>query len=281
MALMRVQKFLSRAGVASRRASEDLMLEGRVRINGEVCKQLGTKVDPASDRVEVDGDEVHLPEQFIYILLNKPQNYITTLDDPHDRPIVTDLLPENMPRIWPVGRLDWDSEGAILMTNDGNLTHKLTHPSHEIEKTYAVKVQGIIDNDAKELEQMREGVEIEPGVVTKPAIVKVGRDTGKNTWLEFRIHEGRNRQIRKMCEAVGFRVSRLRRLAIGPLSISGVSSGEFRALTSEEVYDLYDALGEKMPTRAKPTKRQLKKERNDRKHGRLKKTRSVSSKKKS
>lgn len=279
MAEMRVQKFLSKAGVASRRASEDLMLAGRVRINGEVCRELGTKVDPAVDRVEVDGAEVNLPDQYIYILLNKPQNYITTLDDPHDRPIITDLLPANMPRIWPVGRLDWDSEGAILMTNDGNLTHKLTHPSHEIEKTYAVKVHGVIDNEADELERMREGVEIEPGVVTKPAVVKVGRDTGKNTWLEFRIHEGRNRQIRKMCEAVGFRVSRLRRLAIGPLTIIGVSSGEFRSLTSEEVYDLYQALDEKMPERARPTKRQIKKERNDKKHGRLKKTRSVSKKK--
>lgn len=273
---MRVQKFLSKAGVASRRASEELMLEGRVRINGEVCKELGTKVAPGKDRVEVDGREITLPDQYIYILLNKPQGYITTLDDPHDRPIVTDLLPDNMPRLWPVGRLDWDSEGAILMTNDGKLTHMLTHPSYEIEKTYAVKVHGIVTNEAKELERMREGVEIETGVTTKPAIVKVGRDTGKNTWLEFRIHEGRNRQIRKMCEAVGFRVARLRRLAVGPLSISGVGSGQFRSLSSQEVYELYDVLDEPPPERAQPSRRQIKKERNDRKHGRLKKPRGSS-----
>ena len=175
-----------------------------------------------------------------------------------------------MPRVYPVGRLDWDSDGAVLMTNDGDLTNLLTHPSHEIDKTYAVKINGTIEEHSKELKALREGVEIEPGVITKPAVVKIGRQTDKNTWLEFRISEGRNRQIRKMCEAVGFRVSRLRRVAIGPLTIKGVRSGQFRALDTDEVRSLYNAVGKRPPELAEPSRRARKREEQNRRYGRPK-----------
>lgn len=275
MTMMRLQKFLSHAGVASRRTAETMIEEGRVKVNNKVCKELGTQVDPDKDKVEVDGRVIEGVASLIYLLVNKPQGYITTLDDPEGRPIITDLIPANMPRVYPVGRLDWDSDGAVLMTNDGDLTNLLTHPSHEIEKTYAVKVAGVIEDTAKELELLRKGVEIEPGVVTKPAVVKVGRQTDKNTWLEFRISEGRNRQIRRMCEVVGYRVSRLRRVAIGPLTIKGVRSGQFRALDTEEVRSLYNAVGKRPPELAEPSKRQRKREEQSRKFGRRPKAQSV------
>jgi pseudouridine synthase len=257
----RVQKYLSRAGVASRRKSEELMLEGRVSVNGQQCTELGTKVDIDSDTVEVDGNLVSLPSSHIYLLLNKPRGYITSLDDPHDRPIVTDLIPDKMPRVWPVGRLDWDSEGLLLLTDDGDLTHALTHPSYHVQKGYAVKVKGHLEPGSKEIEQLREGVQIDPGELTKPAQVAVRGKTEKNTWIEFVIEEGKNRQIRRMCEAVGLRIQRLRRIAQGTLTIEGVSPGDFRSLTSDEVLALYDEAGIEPSDFAKPSKRQLKRER--------------------
>lgn len=257
----RVQKYLSRAGVASRRKSEDLMLEGRVTVNGQPCTELGSKVDIDQDQVEVDGSLVTLPSSHVYLLLNKPRGYITTLDDPHDRPIVTDLLPDKMPRVWPVGRLDWDSEGLLLMTDDGKLTHALTHPSYHVQKGYAVKVKGHLPPGSDKVAQLKEGVEIDPGELTKPAKVAIRARTEKNTWLEFVIEEGKNRQLRRMCEEVGLRVLRLRRIAQGTLTIEHVSPGDFRSLTSDEVLALYDEAGVEPSETAKPSKRQLKRER--------------------
>ncbi len=262
---MRLQKYLSRAGIASRRKSEELMLAGRVAVNGKACRELGTKVDPDRDRIEVDGKQISLPQNFVYILLNKPRGYITSLDDEKDRPIVTDLLPKNMPRIWPVGRLDWDSEGLLLMTDDGNLTHALTHPSHHVPKGYAVKVKGHLEKDAPQVAMIAEGVELDPGELTKPALVVVRGHTDKHTWIEFVIEEGKNRQIRRMCEACGLDVLRLRRIAMGPLTIEGVAPGEFRSLDSNEVLQLYSEVELRPPEAAKPTKRQKKRERQDRK----------------
>lgn len=257
---MRVQKFLSKAGVCSRRKGEELMQQGRVTVNGEVCRELGSKVDPEGDQVTVDGELVELPQQYIYVLLNKPQGYITSLDDPHDRPIVTDLLPANMPRVWPVGRLDWDSEGVLLLTNDGKLTNLLTHPSHDVTKRYAVKVRGLLKADSPKLERLREGIVLD-GQKTRPAHIEVVRDNGRNTWLEFTIAEGRNRQIRRMCDAISHPVMRLRRIAMGPITIEGLPSGAHRPLRSEEVEELYRAVDAPMPERAQPTKRQLQRER--------------------
>ncbi|MEC9397879.1 MAG: pseudouridine synthase [Myxococcota bacterium] len=258
---MRLQKYLSKAGVCSRRAGEELMLDGRVSVNGDVVFELGTRIDPDRDRVEVDGKQVSLPNSFIYLLMNKPPNVITSLEDPEGRAVITDLLPEKMPRVWPVGRLDWDSEGVILLTNDGKLTHLLTHPSHDVTKEYAVKVQGIIARDSPKLEQLRNGVDIGDGEITQPAHVHITGDTGRNTWLEVTIAEGKNRQVRRMFDAIGHSVMKLRRLRIGSLTIEGLASGTYRSLLSDEVVDLYNDLEASIPERAKPSKRQLKRER--------------------
>lgn len=265
---MRVQKFLSKAGVCSRRKAEKHMLAGRVEINGEVCRELGTKVDPGADDVAFDGDVVTLPDNYIYVLLNKPTQYITTLDDPKGRPTVVDLLPDKMPRIWPVGRLDWDSEGLLIMTDDGKLTNLITHPSHQISKTYAVKVRGLIDEDGDKLERLRNGVDID-GYVTRPAQIEVTRDNGRNTWLEVVIHEGKNRQIRRMFDTVGHPVMTLRRIAIGTIHIKGLSSGEHRPMTHDEIADLYNLVDADMPPRAVPSDRALKRERQAIRHGNL------------
>jgi 23S rRNA pseudouridine2605 synthase len=259
--LMRVQKFLSRAGVCSRRKAEEYMLDGRVKINGEVCRELGTKVDPDRDTVEVDGQMVTRDDNFIYILLNKPSQYITTLDDPKDRPTVADLLPAKMPRIWPVGRLDWDTEGLLIMTNDGKLTNLVTHPSHELSKTYAVKVRGLLSNDSDDLARLRQGVRLDDGYVTRPAQAVVTGDNGRNSWLEVVIREGKNRQIRRMFEAIGYPVMKLRRIAIGTIHIKGLSSGEYRSLTHDEVVDLYGLVEAELPERAIPSAKALKRER--------------------
>ncbi len=257
---MRVQKFLSKAGVCSRRKGEKLMQSGHVQVNGEVCRELGSKVVPGEDEVRVDGEVVELPQQYVYVLLNKPENYITSLDDPKGRPIVTDLLPDNMPRIWPVGRLDWDSSGALLLTNDGKLTNLLTHPSHDVTKQYAVKVRGLLKNDSPRLETLRSGVKLD-GVMTKPAHIQVVKDNGNNTWLEFIISEGKNRQIRRMCEAVGHPVMKLRRYAIGPLTLDGVPAGSYRPLLQEEVEGLYEEVEAQLPKRAKLSRTAQKRER--------------------
>jgi len=261
---MRIQKFLSKAGVCSRRAAEGLMARGKVKVNGKVCRELGSKVIPGKDRVEVDDRQVILPDSFIYLLINKPANVITSLEDPEGRTVIADLLPKSMPRVWPVGRLDWDTEGLLLLTNDGNLTHLLTHPSHNISKEYAVKVQGIVAKDSPKLDQLREGVDIGDGEITRPAHVKLTGTTGRNTWLEIVIGEGRNRQVRRMFEAVEHPVMKLRRLKIGPLSIEGLASGMFRSLHSDEVRALYNELDVAVPELAQPTRRQQKREAKER-----------------
>lgn len=259
---MRLQKYLSQAGVASRRKAEEMMTAGRVSVNGARCTELGTKVDPDTDRIEVDGSIVSLPVNFVYLLVNKPRGYITTLDDPQDRPIITDLLPPKMPRVWPVGRLDWDSEGLLLMTDDGDLTHALTHPSHHVKKGYGVKLRGKISDDSPALATLKDGIELD-GEMCAPAQIAIRGFTDKHTWVEFVIEEGRNRQIRRMCEAVGWTVLRLRRIALGPLTIENVSPGDYRSLSSDEVLMLYDAAGIRPKERARPSKRQLKREQRD------------------
>lgn len=260
---VRVQKFLSSAGVCSRRTAEQWMEAGYVKINGKVCRELGTKIVVGRDRVEVKGRLVSAPENRIYLLVNKPANYITSLYDPEGRPIITDLLPESMPRVWPVGRLDYHSEGLLLLTNDGELTHLLTHPSHLVDKHYVVKVQGILEDDAELLEELRAGVELGDGEVTQPAFVRVTGHTERNTWLEMIIAEGRNRQIRRMFEVKERMVMKLRRVRLGPLTLEGTPQGSYRSLSSQEVYDLYAALEAEVPREAQPSKRKAKRERQD------------------
>ncbi len=233
------------------------MEAGRVRVNGEVCRKLGSKVDPDVDIVEFDGERVTLADSHVYLLLYKPTGYITSLDDPKGRPTVVDLLPDDLPRIWPVGRLDFDSSGLLLMTDDGKLTNLITHPSHEITKTYAVECRGTIEPDSSVIRRLEAGVELDDGYTTAPADVAITEQTGDTTWLELVLHEGKNRQIRRMGDAVGHPVETLRRIAVGTVHIEGLAPRDHRPMTHDEVSDLYDLAGVDMPSRAIPSDEEL------------------------
>ena len=246
----RVQKILSQAGVASRRASEQLMLEGRVTVNGTTVRELGTKADPAADDIRVDGRRVKLPERHRYVLLNKPRGYVTTRSDPHKRPTVVDLIGARE-YIYPVGRLDFDSEGLLILTNDGDLAARLTHPSHGVNRVYEARVLGI--PDARDLQRLSRGVVID-GRRTEPAQIELmpGKRDDEHATLRITIHEGRNRQVRKMCDTIGHPVERLRRVAIGPLRDARLKPGQWRDLTVEEVARLRGAVSSRAPG---PTRR--------------------------
>jgi pseudouridine synthase len=231
----RLQKILSQAGVASRRASEQLMLEGRVTLNGRVVQQLGTKADPERDDIRVDGRRVKLAERRRYLLLNKPRGFVSTRSDPQRRPTVIDLVEGVREYIYPVGRLDFDSEGLLILTNDGDLAARLTHPRHGVRRVYDARVLGVPDE--RDIARLQRGVAIE-GRRTEPADVRVVAPGH----LRITIREGRNRQVRKMCEAIGHPVSRLTRVAIGPLSDARLKPGEWRDLSDKEVGKLRAAI---------------------------------------
>ena len=234
----RLHKYMSRAGVASRRKCEELIAAGRVKVNGETVSVPGSKVDPENDRVEVDGERVVASSGHVYWLLNKPAGYVSTARDPQGRLTVVDLV--NQPqRLYPVGRLDQDSEGLLLLTDDGELTQRLTHPSYEHEKEYQVLVEGQPDQNS--LQRLRSGVQLEDGL-TSVARVTILRSEGANTWLRFVLHEGRRRQIRRMCEAVGHPVRRLIRVRMGPLTLGSLPPGQYRPLTSQELARLRTAI---------------------------------------
>jgi len=235
----RLHKVLAHAGVASRRRCEQLIAAGRVKVNGETASTPGIKVDPEHDCIEVDGRRITLPREHTYLLLNKPVGYVSTVRDPQGRPTVTDLV-RARGRLYPVGRLDMDSEGLLLLTDDGELTQRLTHPSYEHEKEYHVWVEG--KPKARTLERLREGIELEDGF-TWPAEVTVLRQEAGGTWLRFVIHEGRKRQLRRMCQAVGHPVRRLIRVRMGPLTLGGLPPGQHRPLTGEERELLLEAAG--------------------------------------
>ncbi len=228
-----------------------MIREGRVHVNGDLVTELGTKVDPAQDTVSVNGETVDSKPDYVYIALFKPRGVITSLSDPQDRQVVVDFLPKNFPRVWPVGRLDWDSEGLVLLTNDGDLTHALTHPSKNVEKGYVVKLRGRLNHADPGLARMRSGITLDDGFVTSPAEVIVESHADQNTWVHVVIREGHNRQIRKMAEAVGHRVQRLKRIFIGPVPLEPLTHGAFRFLDPSEVRALYDASGAKMGEHAK------------------------------
>ncbi|MBO5140368.1 MAG: rRNA pseudouridine synthase [Peptococcaceae bacterium] len=240
MAEERLQKYLASAGVASRRASEKLILEGKVAVNGKVVKELGTKVIPGKDKVTVDGKPVRTEEQMVYYLMNKPAGYLTTVKDTHDRPTVMDLLAGIPYRVFPVGRLDFETEGLLLLTNDGEFAYRMTHPKFKIKKTYLATVQGELTKER--LQMLREGVELEDGK-TAPAEVKVVRQEKHRTVVEITIHEGKNRQVRRMFKAVKNPVLELKRINVGGLTLKGVGSGEIRSLTDEELQKLTQRLG--------------------------------------
>jgi len=228
--MMRLQKFMAHCGVASRRSAEGMILEGRVKVNGEVVRELGTSVFPDTDRVEVDGTLIQTASSHVYIMLNKPTGYITSVKDNFGRPTALDLVQIDR-RVYPVGRLDYDSEGLILLTDDGALTHLLTHPRHEFEKRYLVETDRLLTDT--ELAMLRSGVDI-GDYVTQPAYVERQKSKG----LIMGIKEGKNRQIRRMVEALGANVKRLRRLSIGPLDLGDLKTGVWRHLTPEEVASL-------------------------------------------
>lgn len=224
----RLQKILSQAGIASRRASEQLMLDGRVTVNGVTVRELGTKADAARDDIRVDGRRVKVVARHRYLLLNKPRGYVTTRSDPQRRPTVIDLIAAVREYVYPVGRLDFDSDGLLLLTNDGDLAARLTHPRHGVPRVYDAYVLG--DPDRHDVERLARGVTID-GRRTAPADV---RAIGPSH-LRITIREGRNRQVRKMCEAIGHPVSQLTRVAIGPISDARLKPGDYRDLTGDEV----------------------------------------------
>jgi len=232
----RLQKVLARAGLGSRRVCEDLIADERVVVNGDIAV-LGRRVDPERDRIEVDGVRVLATDDLVHYLLNKPAGTVTTASDPQGRPTVVQLVPTE-PRVFPVGRLDFDTEGLLLLTNDGELTQLLTHPSHGVVKTYLAEVDG--EPTPGTLRTLREGVELDDGI-TAPAKVTLVQQQAESAAVEIGIHEGRNRQVRRMFEAVGHPVRRLVRVRIGPLADRSLAPGEWRALTSAEVRSLYSA----------------------------------------
>src|SRR5687767_14955291 len=236
----RLQKLLSQAGIASRRAAEKLIAEGRVSVNGTTVREMGTKADPSVDDIRVDGRRIKRPERLRYILLNKPAGYVTTRSDPQRRPTVIDLLRGVRDYVYPVGRLDFDSEGLLILTNDGDLAAKLTHPRHGVARVYEARVLGVPDDH--DLDRLQKGVAID-GQKTGPAEVKA---LGPGH-LRVTVREGRNRQVRKMCDAIGHPVTSLRRVAIGPIQDSRLKIGHWRELSEVEVKKLRAATEAKTP----------------------------------
>jgi len=228
---MRLQRFLALAGVASRRHSEELMAAGRVSVNGKITKKLGATVDPERDMVEVDGELIE-PEKKLYILLNKPGGFLSSVTDSHGRPTVSELTAGLPARLYPVGRLDMDTEGVLLMTNDGDLCHRLTHPKFGVEKTYRAEVAGKPSRRA--IERLCKGIKIE-GNRTSPAKVRLLKAKKDHSTLEITIHEGRKRQIKKMCETTGHPVTKLVRVEFGGIRLGGLKPGQYRVLTNSEV----------------------------------------------
>ena len=248
----RLQKIISTAGIASRRAAEKMIGEGRVTVDGQKIIQMGFLADPAVNKICVDGRSISAKEPFVYFMLYKPRGYISTAKDERGRRTVVELLPEVSERIYPVGRLDSDTEGLLLMTNDGTLMNALLHPRNEINKIYVVQVEGDITPASGCA--LRRGVTLADGR-TAPAKVKIlDRDVKRGrTKLEMIIHEGRNRQVRRMCEAVGFPVHRLKRVGFAGLSLEGLRRGAFRPLREEEVSYLYRLTGAKnIANKARP-----------------------------
>lgn len=251
MAEIRLQKILSTAGIASRRAAEELIVQGRVSVNGTAVTELGTRADPERDDIRVDARRVKTPVRRRYFLLNKPRGYITSRSDPQHRPTVIDILASHGIRdyVYPVGRLDYDSEGLLILTSDGDLADRLTHPSHGVGRKYEVKVLGVPDE--RELQRIARGVNVD-GRRTAPAEITLTKvlekkDGRTEALLSIVIHEGRNRQVRKMCDAIGHPVDRLRRVAIGPITDDRLRPGDFRELMATEVAALKKTAGARAP----------------------------------
>lgn len=231
---MRLQKFLANSGVCSRRKAEELILNGKVKVNGRIVTELGTKVNSEKDEVILNNKKITFSEEYKYILLNKPVGYVTTVKDQFDRPIVLDLVKGCNANLLPVGRLDMYTSGALILTNDGDFIYKITHPKNEIEKTYNATVSGIVNE--KDVQDLTNGVEVDD-YITGPAKVRILKvDKLKNiSRIEITIHEGKNREVRKMCEAIGKKVIALHRSKIGNINVKSLKIGEWRYLSDKEV----------------------------------------------
>lgn len=227
----RLQKIIAEMGLASRRKAEEFILEGRVTVNGKVAT-IGMKADTLKDHIKVDGKLLFKPEKKVYFIFNKPRGVVTSMSDPEGRPTVHDFLKGIKQRVYPVGRLDFDSEGMLLVTNDGEFAHAVLHPSKKIPKTYLVKIKGMIDDES--IEKLRKGIRLDR-TVTAPAKVKRSRKIESNSWIEMVIYEGKKRQIRRMLERVGHSVIRLMRIRINGLEMGALRPGECRQISFEEM----------------------------------------------
>jgi 23S rRNA pseudouridine2605 synthase len=235
----RLQKLIAAAGLASRRHAEELIEAGEVTVNGEVVRELGTKADPARDHIKVRGRLINPlleKQEKTYVLLNKPRGYLSALSDPEGRPLVSELVPQSLGRLHPVGRLDFNTEGLIILTNDGGLTNYVTSARNHVEKVYEVKVKGVPPEE--QVERLRRGIHLEDGVKTAPAQIVKTDETRTNAWYEVVLREGRNQQIRRMFDAIGHSVTKLRRVRIGRVAAEGILIGQWRHLTPAEVKGL-------------------------------------------
>lgn len=240
---LRLQKLIASTGLSSRRKAETLIATGRVTVNGKVVTELGTKVDPDRDHVKVDGKHLTAAQPFVYLMLNKPKNVMSTLDDPGGRTTVKEFLRGVSVRVFPVGRLDFDSEGLMLMTNNGDLAQALLHPRYHVPKTYLIKVKGILTDE--EIARLERGIRLD-NEITGPAFVKKVKKAEQNSWLELTIREGRKHQVKRMLEAVGHPVIKLVRIRMGPLSLGELPAGEFRFLSDREANALREVVEERL-----------------------------------
>ncbi|MDR1807757.1 MAG: rRNA pseudouridine synthase [Propionibacteriaceae bacterium] len=242
---IRLQKVLAAAGVASRRAAEIMIEEGRVEVNGHVVVQLGTRVDPARDHIRVDGRRLPPERHHIYLALNKPRGVVSTMSDPEGRPTLADYVPRKAGRLFHVGRLDTDTEGLIVLTNDGDLAQRLSHPKFEVSKTYLAEVEGVVERST--VTRLAKGVTLEDGPV-KPDKVKLVDVAGRRSLVQVTLHSGRNRVVRRLFDAVGHPVRRLARTRIGPIRLGDLPAGKTRELTRQELGDLWDAVEATQPS---------------------------------
>lgn len=231
---MRINKYIASCGIASRRKSEELIIENRVKVNGKIINELSFQINEEKDKVEVDGKLIGIEKDLVYIMLNKPEGYVTTVKDQFDRKSVIDLVKDVGARVYPIGRLDYETSGLLLLTNDGDLTYKLTHPKHEVDKTYIATVKGIPTKS--EITNFEKGLYIED-YKTAPAKIKIVKENIEKDYAvcEIKIHEGRNRQVRKMCKAINHPVMNLRRKAMGKIALKDVEVGKYRYLTNDEI----------------------------------------------
>ena len=237
---MRLNKFLSKTGIASRRGADRMIISGKVSVNDTVVTELGSVIDEKNDSVSVDGKILSLPKEFLYLALNKPVGYLVTLNDKFGRPTVMDLMGEYGKKVRPVGRLDLDSSGLLLFTNDGEFAFRLSHPRFEIDKKYLVKCEGFISDD--NISRLEKGIELDDGI-TSPAIIELISRTKAFCRFYITIHEGRKRQIRRMCSAVGCEVLTLRRISIGKIELGDLKSGKYRSLETSEINEMKENLG--------------------------------------